>query len=115
MSMPPSLRPSPGPNGCRSLPKPVLVASGCAAASSMLVMRSALSRVGEDHPAGHGLENARDGDVELGVDGLRAALDDDHRPVVEVADPLPGVLARLDDLVPQVLAREQRGLDRIRQ
>ena len=46
----------------------------------------------------------------LAVDRLRAALDHDHRAVVEIADALARILARLDDPDPQVLARQERGL-----
>ena len=43
-------------------------------------------------------------DVDLVVDEPRAALDDDHRPVVEETDALARLLALLDHLDPQLLA-----------
>ena len=74
-----------------------LPAATTTASATMPSTRSALSGMGEDHAAGDRLEHARHGHVDLGVDRLGAALDDDHRPVVEVADALAGVLAGLDD------------------
>ena len=51
----------------------------------------------------------------LGSMCLRAAFDHDHRAVVEIADALAGVLAGLDHTDPKVLARQQRGLHRVRE
>ena len=46
------------------------------------------ARLGEDHPAGDGLEDAGHRHVEVLVDVADAALDDDHRAVVEEPDAL---------------------------
>ena len=54
-------------------------------------------------------------DVELVADEARAALDDDHRAVVQVADALAGLLALGDDLDPQRVAGQQRRLQRVGQ
>ena len=56
-----------------------------------------------------------DGDVEVLVDMPRAALDHDHRAVIEEADALPGLLALLDHPDPQLLAGEYRWLHGIGQ
>ena len=72
-------------------------------------------RLGEDHPAGDGLEDPRHRHVEVLVDVPDPALDDDHRPVVEEADALAGLLALLDDPDPQLLAGQDGGLDGIRE
>ena len=74
--------------------------------------RSVEARLGEDHPPGDGLEDARDRDVDVAVDEPRAALDDDHRAVVEEADALAGLLALLDDPDAQLLARAARPASR---
>ena len=44
------------------------------------------------------------------VDEPGAALDDDHRPVIEEADALAGLLALLDHLDPELLAGQDGGL-----
>ena len=44
-----------------------------------------------------------------------AALHDDHRAVVEERHALPGLLALLDDLDPERLARQERRLQRVRE
>src|SRR5260221_6130317 len=103
MARPPSRRGSPGPNGCRSRPTPT-----CDPATPAAM--SALARLGEDHPPGDRLEDARDGDVDLGIDGSGPTLDDDHRAAVQVADALTGVLARLADPDLQLVTRQQSGL-----
>ena len=54
-------------------------------------------------------------DVEVLVDVPRAALDDDHRAVVEEADALAGLLALLDDPDPQLLAGQDGRLHRVGQ
>ena len=72
-------------------------------------------RLGEDHPPRHRLQDAGDGDVKLAVDQAGATLDHDHGAVVQEADPLAGLLALLDDLDPQVLAREDGRLHRVRE
>ena len=69
----------------------------------------------EDHPAGDGLEDARDRHVELALEVAAAALDDDHRAVVEERDALAGLLALLDDLDPERFAGQERRLDRVRE
>ena len=51
-------------------------------------LRSIEPRLGEDHPPGDRLEDAGDRHVQISVDVAGAALDDDHRPVVEEADAL---------------------------
>ena len=53
--------------------------------------------------------------VDLPVDEPGAALDHDHRPVVEEADALAGLLALLDDPDAQLLAGQDRRLHRVRQ
>src|SRR5438094_2544409 len=53
-------------------------------------------RMSEDHSATDRLENAHDRDRQLRADVPHAVLDDDHRPVFEVADGLRGLLAFLD-------------------
>src|SRR5439155_22754311 len=68
-----------------------------------------------DHAAGYRLQDTRDRHLDLGVDRLRAALDHRPRPVVEVADALAGILARLDHPHAQVLAGEQGRLHRVGQ
>src|SRR5688572_413242 len=60
-------------------------------------------RLGEDHATGHGLKDTGDRDVEVLVDMTSPAFDDDHRPVVEEADTLPGFFALLDHPDPQLL------------
>ena len=40
-----------------------------------------------------------------------AALDHDHRPVIEIGEALAGLLALLDDLDPQGVAGQERGLE----
>ena len=52
-------------------------------------------------------------DLELAVQEPRAALDDDHRAVVEEADSLPDLLALLDDADPEVLAGQDGRLHRV--
>ena len=55
-----------------------------------------------------------DGHARLRVDHVAAAaLDHDHRPVVEVRDALAGLLALLDDLDLQRVAGQERRLDRV--
>ena len=71
-------------------------------------LESIESRLGEDHPAGHRLEDPRDGHVDVLVDVARPALDHDHRAVIEEPDALAGLLALLDDPDPQLLARAAR-------
>src|SRR5262245_14276788 len=117
ISTPPSRSPSPGPKGWRSIAKPLRAPSrvgGCAPAS-LGAIGSPLARMGEDHAPGDRLEDAGHGHVELGIDRLRTTLDDDHRPVVEVADTLTHVLAGLDDADAEVLAGQKGGLDRVRE
>ena len=73
------------------------------------------ARLGEDHPSGDRLQDPGDRDVDVPVDVSRAALDHDHRAVVEEADALAGLLALLDDPHPELLARQDRRLDRVRE
>src|SRR6185437_422184 len=58
----------------------------------------------EDHPAGAGLQDARDGQPDRLAEVVGALLGDDHRAVVEVADTLPRLLAALDQLDREALA-----------
>ena len=51
----------------------------------------------EDHPPGAGLQGVGHGELDLLVQVRPALFDDDHRAVVEVADALPGLFARLDE------------------
>ena len=67
-------------------PAATMIASAKPAAAGPV--RSIEPRLGEDHPARHGLEDPRDGHVDILVDVPGAALDDDHRPVIEEADAL---------------------------
>ena len=73
------------------------------------------ARLGEDHPPGHGLQDARHREVDILVDQPGAALDHDHRAVVQEADALSGLLALLDDPDPQLLAGQDRRLHGVRE
>jgi hypothetical protein len=67
----------------------------------------------EDHPPRRGLERAADRQGRLGADRVAPVLGDDHGPVLEVADRLSGLLARLDEADGERLARDERGLERV--
>ena len=69
----------------------------------------------EDHPAGAGLEDAGDGQADRLAQVVGPLLGDDHRAVVEVADPLARLLAALDQLDGQALARQDDRLHRVGQ
>jgi hypothetical protein len=52
----------------------------------------------EDHATGAGLQHAGDGDLDGSVDVVAPAFDDNHRSVVEIADPLSRLFTLLDDV-----------------
>src|SRR5438309_5111243 len=76
---------------------------------------SPLARLGEDHAAGDRLQHPGHRDPHFLLHEATSALDYDHRPVVQVADTLAGLLAFLDDLDLHLLARVQDRFDRVRQ
>ena len=69
----------------------------------------------EDHPACRGLEHARDHDFHVLVDVPAAVLHDDHGAVVEVGDPLAGLLAFLEHEDAHALTRQGHGLESVGQ
>jgi len=71
----------------------------------------ALLGMGEDHPPGHRLQDARHRDFERGVHVGAAILDDDHSAIIQVADTLAGFFALLHDLDLHIFARQQDRLD----
>ena len=84
-------RPPIRPGACRrrpSAPRPGRHDDRVGAARRAIGTRSIEPRLGEDHPPGDGLEHPGDGHVEVLVDVPGAALDDDHRAVIEEADAL---------------------------
>src|SRR5207248_7626302 len=71
--------------------------------------------LGEDHPPADGLEDPHHGDGDLVADRPGAVLDDDHRPVLEVADALTRFLALLDDPHVDLLAGQHDRADGLRE
>ena len=83
--------------------------------SRQLGVAVVVSRLGEDHAAGRGLEDPGHHDADVGIDEPPPAVDDHHRPVVEVADALARLLAFLDHPNAHFFAGQDRGLDGVRQ
>src|SRR5437762_3900453 len=73
------------------------------------------ARLREDHPSANGLEDAHHGNGDLVADRAGTVLDDDHRPVLEVADALTRFLALLDDPHVDLLAGKHHRADRLRE
>src|SRR5207342_194677 len=96
----------------RDTPAATTIASAVpvAGASTATCPSSVETGLGEDHPARHRLEDAGHRDVEVLVDVTNAALDHDHRAVVEEAHTLARFLALLDHPDPELLARQHRRL-----
>lgn len=69
----------------------------------------------KDHPPRAGLEHAGHGESDHFSQMLLSVLRHDHRAVVKVTDPLPWLLASLEDLDHQRLARQHDGLQGIRE
>src|SRR5262249_16697937 len=69
----------------------------------------------EDHPARRRLEHAGDRQVDLMTDGRTPLLHDQHRAIVEVANPLADLVPGLDDAHAQRLAWESHRLHRVGQ
>src|SRR5215470_10302486 len=69
----------------------------------------------EDHLAGRRLQHARDDDVDRLADHLARVVDDDHRPIVKIGDALVVLLAFFQDEHLHDLARQDHGLQRVRE
>src|SRR5436305_5918365 len=77
--------------------------------AAMRIGRSmSVDEVREDEPAVRRRDDAGDPDGDFLTDQPAALVDDDHRAVVEVADTLTGLAARLDQLHGDVLAGDDR-------
>src|ERR1700674_667184 len=96
----------------RPLPPATSTAATCAAT---LRVARLVARLGEDHAARDGLQHPGHRHRHLLVHGTASALDHDHRSVVEVADPLAGLLSVLDDLDAHLFAWMNHRLHRIGQ
>src|SRR5579859_2914083 len=72
---------------------------------------SLLLRMRKNHATGNSLEHAGHGDIHGVTHVGTATLDDDHGPVVEIANTLPNFFAVLHNLDRHVFARQQDGLD----
>src|SRR4030095_13496193 len=66
----------------------------------------------KDHPPRARLKHARHGNSHFLVDVVAPPFDHDHRPVVEIADPLPDFLSRLDQPHGEALPRQVNRLER---
>jgi hypothetical protein len=84
-------------------------------ASGLAVRHDPVLVAAEDHTAGAGLQDAGDKGADVFADVLAAALDDDHRAVLEVADALARLLARLDDANFERFSRHKDGLEGVAQ
>src|SRR5262245_55113561 len=67
----------------------------------------------EDHSAGRILEYTGDGNGHFLVQVRFTLLHDHHRAVFEVANPLPGLVPRLDNPHRERLARQRHRLERV--